>query len=165
MVVQGIDLSVHPMWAAFGVTLTGAVAYFSRTFAHSAVLQAYETADGKRIGVQTHTILGFPGQKIEFPIGSAELFEAKEKYLDPKFQEQPTGIKGMIFSNSQIPVKLTGHKTNLVLDRKGVYYENYRLFDLLSPSAAAEAVKVDKAERMNWKKEFRNKSGHKKHDN
>ena len=154
VVAQGIDLSVHPMWAAFGVTLTGVVSFFTRSFAHSAVLQAYETADGKRIGVQTHTILGYPGQKVEFPIGSAELFEPKEKYIDPVLsQEQPTGISKMFFSNSQIPVKLAGYKTNLVLDKKGIYYQNYRLLDLLSASAANEAVKADKAERINWKKD------------
>lgn len=160
---QGIDLSVHPMWAAFGVTLTGAVAFFTRSFARSAVLHAYETSDGKRIGVQTHTMLGFPGEKIEFPIGNAQLFEPKEKYINTNQTPEPSGgLKGFFFSTSQIPVKLVGHKRNLVIDKKGVYYENYRLLDLLSASAAADAVKVDRAERINWKKEFRSKTSGKK---
>lgn len=140
------------MWAAFGVTLTGLVSFFTRSYAHSAVLQAYETADGRRIGVQTHTILGFPGQKVEFPIGNAHLLQPKENYLDPSLSKDESGsIKSMFFSNTQIPVKLAGFKSNLVFDKKGSYYEDYRLLDLLSASAASEAVKVDKAERVNWK--------------
>jgi len=154
VVIQGIDLSVHPVWAAFGISMTMMVLYFSRKYANSAILQAYESADGKRIGVQMHTILGFPGKKIEFPIGSAKLFEPKEHYFDPNHvpTKSEKGIVGKLFSSNQIPIQVNGFPTNLVVDKQGTYYENFRLLDLLTPKEAQDVVQaVEKEERINWK--------------
>lgn len=64
-VVHGINLSIEPWWGLVGTFFTFMIAFLARSYAHGAIIQAYESADGKRLGFQLHNMAGFPGRKIE----------------------------------------------------------------------------------------------------
>jgi hypothetical protein len=115
VVLHGIEMGGDPRWGLAGAFGTGLMLYFTKEFAHHAARQAYETADGKRIGFVMHNILGGRGKKVEVHIGNARIINRKAS----------------TFGASLIPVRVKGLGKNVLIDDKGSFYDQDRLFDLL----------------------------------
>lgn len=64
-VIQGISLGGNPNYGILGLAVSALIVYTTRMFAHYNIRYGYISADGQRIGFQMHTVLGFPGRKIE----------------------------------------------------------------------------------------------------
>ena len=116
VVIQGIEMGGDPRWGMAGAFGTGLMMYFTKEFAHHAARRAYETSDGKRIGFVMHNIMGGMGKKVEVHVGNARVIDRK----------------GSTFGASLIPVRVKGLGKNVLLDDKGAFYEERRLFSLLS---------------------------------
>jgi hypothetical protein len=136
VVVQGIDLSGDPYFGTFGLIGCGAVLFFARMFAHSTAYRVYESADQQRIGFQVHTILGFPGRKLEVPLGNARyvtpsniLTRGDEELAKAK---QKSGFMSKVMNTSMVPVRVIGFKGNMLIDSDGDFYDKNRLNELLS---------------------------------
>jgi hypothetical protein len=101
---------------------------FTFKFAHNTPCVVYESADEKRIGFQIHTILGFPGRKLEI---------SKEKVrITPKKSRN-----WFLASSSYIPIHVEGINGNMLIDNTGYYYDNCRLFKLIQ--VKADEKKID----------------------
>jgi hypothetical protein len=159
-VVHGIELGMEPYWGYFGTFATALIAFLARSYAHGAIIQAYESADGKRLGFQLHNMMGYPGRKIEVNIGQAKLLSPKETYLKSDgVAVAPSSLGSKFFPNSnQIPVRVDGWRLNILLDKQGKYYEDHRIFDLLSTptfEVKSEEINIAKEERIAFNKEVR----------
>ena len=139
------------MWGYVGAAGTVAIFYATREYSNHAAYYVYETADGKRIGMQMHTMLGFPGRKIEASIGNVRLANTL----------LATG------GSSYVPLRVEGVDKNVLIDRDGTYYANGRLHELLkiggpggnrggsaSESSSRVSAPVDsKEKRVEWFKQ------------
>jgi len=140
VVVQGIEIGGSLGWGMVGAFGTGAILFFSREYAHHAVSRSYLSDDGKRIGFQVYTVLGYPGRKYEVPIGNARLMRTQS-----------------LFFSSVTPVSVEGMGKNLLLDPRGAFYEDGKLLQLLSMTK--EDTLVTKEQRVAAiKDEFRRKN-------
>lgn len=180
-VVQGVDLSGgDPFFSYLGLLATGLFVFFTRSYAHHAVYQCYESADQHRIGFQVHTILGFPGRKFEVAKGSARFVDAKNvthlgsyflphsegelmarKHAEHKQSGKTSLVKRLFFNSSNVTVAVDGLDGNLLLDAHGNYLDAEQLCKLLTPvgaMAGAEGIVEDKLwdekeHRADWKKQ------------
>ena len=116
VMIQGINLGGDPMWGLAGSFGTGIIFYCAREYAHHTAYYVYETADGLRLGFQMHTILGFPGRKIEASIHNIRIIN-------------PVG--GITLGSSLIPLRVEGVGKNVLIDRDCTFYANNRLMKLL----------------------------------
>lgn len=139
VVIQGINLGGDPTWAYFGSIATGAIVYFSRTYAHHSIYQCYESQDSMRIGFQVHTILGYPGRKFEVKIGTARFISKSNPIMssvygddDSNITNSKKGVLNHLLKTSMIPIVVDGFQGNLLLDEHGFYTDKKRLAELLS---------------------------------
>jgi len=139
VVIQGINLGGDPTWAYFGSIATGAIVYFSRTYAHHSVYQCYESQDRLRIGFQVHTILGYPGRKFEVKIGNARFISKSNPIMTSVYGDDNSnitnskqGVLNHLLKTSMIPIVVDGFEGNLLLDEHGFYTDKKRLAELLS---------------------------------
>jgi hypothetical protein len=158
VVHQGINFGGDPTWGYLGAVGTVVIFYATREYSNHAAYFVYETADGKRIGFQLHTMLGFPGRKIEASIGNVRLAN--------------TMASGM--GSSFVPLRVEGVDKNVLIDRDGTYYGNGRLYALLklggpggnrggsasSSSGSATAPVDSKEKRIEWFKQQNQKRKH-----
>jgi hypothetical protein len=141
VLLEGNSVVASPMFGVVGGFMTVVIAYTTREYARNAVCLCYETADGKRLGFQTHNILGNPGRKLETPVGNAKI----------------ANMKVSSFTSNLIALKLEGMKYNLLLDKDAEYMNEDRLMEILN------AQRVDlidsKENRIAWRKQvFREKN-------
>jgi len=118
VVIQGVELGGNPTWGYFGAFCTGLMFYASQQFSHHAVYRAYESSDGLRIGFQMHNLFGQPGRKLEVAIGNARLLDG-------------TGKSNLGLGGSYLLLRVVGVNRNVILDHKGQFFYNSRLYDLL----------------------------------
>ena len=115
VVHHGIAFGGDPSWGYIGMAGTVIIFYCTREYSQHAAYYAYETADGKRLGFQLHTMLGFPGRKIEASIGNVRLANTMSSGMGSSF----------------IPLRVEGVGKNVLIDRDCTYYANGRLMELL----------------------------------
>mmetsp|Transcript_14766 Transcript_14766/g.33186 ORF Transcript_14766/g.33186 Transcript_14766/m.33186 type:complete len:275 (+) Transcript_14766:92-916(+) len=157
VVVQGIDLGGDPMWSLVGSFATGLIVFFTRSYAHHSVYQAYESEDGGRIGFQMHTVLGYPGRKFEVSRGKARFITPVNALTRSAEEEQAadkkTGFVGSLMKTSMIPVTVEGFDGNVLFDESGSYYNKDRLVELLTIEKVTveQQTAVSKDTRMEWK--------------
>ena len=152
VVHQGINFGGDPRWGFVGAAGTLLIFYATREYSSHAAYYVYETADGRRLGFQLHTILGLPGRKIEASIGNVRLANTIASSTGSSF----------------VPLRVEGVGKNVLIDRDGTYYANGRLMELLqagaaprtgsavaggSSSRASAAVLDSKENRVTWKKQ------------
>jgi hypothetical protein len=106
MVIHGIDLGGKPIYGYAGLVVTGFLAVVTRTYAHNAIRYSYVSADGQRLGFQMHTMLGFPGHKIEAKPANVE-FEENAK------------VRGGV-----VRLKIKGLDKFVLLDYDGDYFDD-----------------------------------------
>ncbi len=155
VVVEGISLAMEPWWGYLGSFLTFVIVGLTNQYSHSAVAQAYESADGKRIGFQMHNMFGNPGRKIEVSIGNARLVLNKATaYTETVDEATKTVVRSLVPKNKQIPVHAEGFRFNLLLDKNGDFYDNYRVFDVLATSKEQMLLKeTAKDMRSEWREQ------------
>lgn len=156
--VEGIELTGDPFWGTFGSIATGFFLYFTKTYANHTVFQSYETADGKRIGFQTHTILGKPGRKFEVSIGNARFNNPVNLITAPEsaFNTQKGGFFSWASRTSFVPLTVQGFKGNVLFDSEGKFFNKERLVELLTSTAQAQQAESKEA-RTEWKRQsFKN---------
>lgn len=139
VVVDGLSLAGDPFWGIFGSLATGGIIYFTRTFAHSSIYQAYETEDHQRIGFQTHTLFGKPGRKFEVPLGNVRFIQ-KPNQLTRSDEETAAskdqgGIVNKMLASSYVPMKVDGFGSNVVVDVDGNFVNKARFVELISEPA------------------------------
>ena len=115
VVHHGIAFGGDPSWGYIGIAGTVIIFYCTREYSQHAAYYAYETADGKRLGFQLHTMLGFPGRKIEASIGNVRLANTMSSSMGSSF----------------VPLRVEGVGKNVLIDRDCTYYANGRLMELL----------------------------------
>ena len=128
-VLQGVSIGGNPMWGYAGATGTGLIFYSAYQYATHTVYRSYETRDGKRLGFQLHTILGFPGRKIEVMHGNAAI---ASRAWDKKDTEG-----NALFKGTNIPVTVVGMDKNILIDGSQDFFHDRRLEKLLGEAAAA----------------------------
>lgn len=181
-----------PTWGYLGAVATGFIVYFGREYAHHCVYRGYESADGKRLGFQMYTVLGYPGRKIEVSIGKAkilspakvvQLLEEKRNLISngEEVEDIPKkGIVGFLESlssqSSTVPVRVEGIEGNLLIDHHAEYSNDFQLLDMLllphgimppsnnatSARHLATPAQLDKEHRANWRREATAKRKNKK---
>jgi hypothetical protein len=149
------------MWSYFGGVATICMFYVGRKYAHHSVHQAYESADGKRLGFQMLNMFGSPCRKVEVSIGNAravipkdvvDILERKRTKAkraaelkasggkDPDEEEESkslhekkiTSVLPFLGKGSSIPIVVKGFKGgNVLLDEGGKYFENEKLLEML----------------------------------
>ena len=145
VLLEGNSVVASPMFGVVGGFMTAVIAYTTREYARNAVCLCYETADGKRLGFQTHNMFGNPGRKLETPIGNAKI----------------ANLKVSSFTSSLIALKLEGMKYNLLLDKDANYMNEERLMEIL----AAERTDIidSKENRIAWRKQAIREKNHGDH--
>lgn len=114
VIISGINLGGDPIWGALGAFGTGLMCYGTRAYAHHSVYKAYETADGRRLGLQMYTILGLPGRKIEFSHCNVRKANVSN-----------------YFGSSLIPLRVKNVNYNVLIDKTGTYYEDNKLLHII----------------------------------
>jgi hypothetical protein len=151
VVVEGINLAGDPFWGTFGSFATGAIVFFARSFAHSSVYQAYETADHKRIGFQMHTIFGKPGRKVEVEVGNVRFLQKNNQIVrsnEPGAAMPESGFVSKVTASSYVPIKVEGIVGNVIVDITADYYDKTRFIQLINDpqSVIQENVKENRSE-------------------
>lgn len=149
VVVQGISLAGDPMWGSFGLLCTGGFLWFTKSYANHTAYQCYQTADGKRIGFQTHTMLGKPGRRFEVNVGNAKFLQRVNDITRTHAEREAyaaknSGIVNKVMSTSYVPASVKGFQGNLLLDSEGTFYNKDRLISLFdAPVPIAQAPQAD----------------------
>lgn len=136
VVVEGLSLAGDPFWGIFGSLATGGIIYFTRTFAHSSIYQAYETEDHQRIGFQTHTLFGKPGRKFEVPLGNVRFIQKPNQLTrteeETAASKDQGGIVNKMLASSYVPMKVDGFGSNVIVDVDGHFVDKARFVELVS---------------------------------
>ena len=112
----------------FGLSVfSGTLLYLTSLYGKYSVYKCFETSDGKRLGLQVHTVFGYPGRIYEFPVGNAVIVPSK--------------------TVGTVSLKVEGFKNNFVFTNEAEFYKNSRLLELLSK----ERGDVLKEERTTWR--------------
>lgn len=134
IVIEGVSLSGDPAWGFMGAFGTGLIFFCNRQFAHNVVKSAYETEEG-RIGFQMHTMLGFPGRKIEARPASISV-----------------GVPSK-FGSALVPLRIDGLGKNVLIDNNGTFLENGRLLTVIATAKSAKTSgNSDKENRVKYLK-------------
>jgi hypothetical protein len=112
-----------PQMGVIGALGTGVILGATYNYAHHYVWRAYESADGRRVGFQFYTMLGKPGRKVEVVKGNAHL-------LNVDSLRNTNKLVGAMMGSS-VPVKVKNLTFNVLLDAKGAFDEDDKLFDML----------------------------------
>ena len=117
-------------------------------------------------------MLGYPGRKFEISLGKARAINpqqvlsilehkdsdtnATNETVSPQ-KKSPTGALLMkITSNSStIPIKVEGIKNNILIDKTGLFFNDFELIRLIVPpyGKAEGSENIDKLNRIQWKKD------------
>lgn len=143
--IDGATFLSNPWWGYMGGIASAGIFYVTKKFSQNSVYKAYLSADGERLGFQMHTIIGSPGRKVEFALGNAKLLQKVSK----ADMDKP-GQSGFL-STTALPVSVEGLEFNALLDKKGTYYENAMILDLLTAPDELKNV-ASKQDRLAWKK-------------
>jgi hypothetical protein len=140
-VVAGIDLSgSDPAIGYVGTAATLLIGWITRYFAHRAVYRLFVSPDEKFIIIQTHTLLGFPGKKLQIPTGNATFIRPLAVFLSQSEKK--------MFGTSYLPVKVDGISGNFLVEPSGFLNIKSPLLALLEKGS----VYVDpKENRVNWR--------------
>jgi hypothetical protein len=132
--VNGESVVASPWFGVVGAGATVLILYTTRQYARNCVFEAYESADGQRIGFVAHNIFGNPGRKFEVPIGNARVSEAKVSS----------------FTSNLMALRVDGIKYNILMDKDGEFYHGDRLQELLK--AEKRNLTDSKEHRLAWRK-------------
>lgn len=134
--VNGESVVASPWFGVVGAGATVLILYTTRQYARNCVFEAYESADGQRIGFVAHNILGNPGRKFEVPIGNARVSEAKVSS----------------FTSNLMALRVDGIKYNILMDKDGEFFHGDRLQELLK--AEKRNLTDSKEHRLAWRKKI-----------
>lgn len=132
----GIDFFVGSEIDALLFAVSGAMVYLTTVYGKYSVYKCFATADGERLGLQVHSVLGFPGNTYEIPIGNARIVPSK--------------------TLGTVSISVDGFGKNFVFSDENAFRQNPRLTEILMKSKE----EVTKEQRVAWRENVHRRKGH-----